>query len=113
MHEYSLIQSLLERVEREAQARQATAVKRLWVRLGSRSGVERELFESAYEVSKRMTLCETAELVIDTIEARWECRVCGKQVFDGEILSCGDCGAPARLAAGGEIFLDSIEMEVS
>jgi Zn finger protein HypA/HybF involved in hydrogenase expression len=33
-------------------------------------------------------------------------------VAPGAALSCPECAAPARLAAGDEIVLDRIEMEV-
>ncbi|HUK83738.1 MAG TPA: hydrogenase maturation nickel metallochaperone HypA [Verrucomicrobiae bacterium] len=113
MHEYSLIQSLLDRVEQEATAKKATAVRRLWVRLGTQSGVERDLFAAAFDVCRIATICEGAELKIETVDAQWECRVCGRRVGKGELLTCPDCGAAAKLVAGDELFLDRIEMEVA
>ena len=64
MHEYSLVRALVARVEREARARDALAVRRLSVRIGELAGVERELFESAYQASREGTLCAAAELVV-------------------------------------------------
>jgi hydrogenase nickel incorporation protein HypA/HybF len=113
MHEYSLIQALLDRVEVEAQARGATAVHRLSVRIGALAGVERELFRTAFELCREGTICEGAVLLIDAVEARWECRACGREVTRGEVLCCKRCGAPARLISGDEIVLDQIEMEVT
>lgn len=113
MHEFSLIQSLLNRVEAEAQARNATAVHRLSVSIGRLAGVEESLFASAYELCREGTICERAELFINSVEARWACRNCAREVAQGEILSCPLCNAPARLLAGDEIVLDQIEMEVT
>jgi hydrogenase nickel incorporation protein HypA/HybF len=112
MHEYSLVQALLDRVEREAGARSATAVHRLCVRIGDLAGVERGLFRSAYELCRRGTICGGAELVIEPVEARWACGRCGRSLAAGEVLACPLCEAPARLVSGDEIVLERIEMEV-
>ena len=112
MHEYSLVQALVDRVEREARARSATAVHRLSVRIGDLAGVERGLFRSAYELCREGTICGGAELLIEPVEARWACGSCGRTLTAGEVLSCPECEAPARLVSGDEIMLDRIEMEV-
>jgi hydrogenase nickel incorporation protein HypA/HybF len=113
MHEYSLVQALLARVEREARARGASAVHRLSVRIGDLAGVERELFRSAYEMCREGTLCAGAELLIDAVPVSWVCGRCRRAVAPGEVLTCPDCHAPARLSAGDEIVLERIEMEVA
>jgi hydrogenase nickel incorporation protein HypA/HybF len=112
MHEYSLIQALLDRVEAEARTRSASGVSRLSVSIGTQAGVERQLFATAYDVCRRGTLCERAELEITTVEARFACRLCGREVAPGEVLCCPDCGSPARLVSGDEIVLNRIDMEV-
>lgn len=112
MHEYSIIQALFERVEAEAASRGATAVSRLQVRIGEVAGVEVDLLRTAYGVFRERTLCENAELSIVSVPARWECPRCGAPVVRGAALRCFDCAVPARLAAGDEIVLDRIEMEV-
>lgn len=113
MHEYSLVAALLKRIEREAQAHSATAVHRISLRIGTLAGVEQTLFSSAFELCRHGTICEQAELVIKTVEARWACRDCNQRLNQGEVLCCPGCGAPARLVAGDEIILDQIEMEVA
>jgi hydrogenase nickel incorporation protein HypA/HybF len=113
MHEYSLVQALLERVEQEARARGATAVHRLSVRIGELAGVERDLFESAYEMCREGTICAGAELDVRPVGVSWVCSSCGRAVAPGEVLTCPDCRSPARLQEGDEIVLDRIEMEVA
>jgi hydrogenase nickel incorporation protein HypA/HybF len=112
VHEYSIVQALLARVEQEARARHATSVHRLSVRIGELSGVEPQLLASAYEVFRERTLCDGADLVIESVPARWVCSACEAAFAPGAILTCADCGAPARLAGGDEILLERIEMEV-
>jgi hydrogenase nickel incorporation protein HypA/HybF len=112
VHEYSVVQALMERVLAEAQARGATAVHRLSVRIGELSGIEPELLASAYTLVKDNGLCDASELDIRRVPAVWACRDCGQQVARGEILRCPTCSAPAKLLSGDEILLERIEMEV-
>jgi hydrogenase nickel incorporation protein HypA/HybF len=112
MHEYSLMLALLERVEEEAASRHALAVHRIRLRIGELSGVEPDLIESAFEIVRSGTICEPAALDIDRVAARWECPSCGAAVPGGGPLRCPACGSPARLAAGDELLLGQIEMEV-
>ncbi|HEY7187209.1 MAG TPA: hydrogenase maturation nickel metallochaperone HypA [Vicinamibacterales bacterium] len=112
MHEYSIVQALVERVESEARARRATSVHRLSVRIGELSGVEVELLTTAYETFRERTICDAADLEVQIVEARWECPSCRRAIGRGDLLSCPACAVPARLAQGDEIMLDRIEMEV-
>ena len=113
MHEYSIVQALLEQVEKEAGARGAVAVRRLAVSIGELSGVEADLIASAYEVARSQSVCDGAELEIRRVAARWACPSCSRGIARGEVLRCPSCGVPAELAGGDEIVLDRIEMEVA
>jgi hydrogenase nickel incorporation protein HypA/HybF len=112
MHEYSIVQALIERVDAEARARGASAVHRLSIRIGELSGVEVDLLTTAYATFRDRTICERADLGVRRIPARWECPECGRAIGQGDLLRCPICDAPARLAEGDEIVLDQIEMEV-
>ena len=112
MHEYSIVQALVERVAAEAQARQATSVQRLSIRIGELSGVEPELLTTAYETFRERTICEGAALDLQMVAARWECPDCGRVIGRGDRLTCPVCAVPAHLVQGDEIMLDRIEMEV-
>jgi hydrogenase nickel incorporation protein HypA/HybF len=113
MHEYSLIQSLVTRVEAETRVRQATAVHRVVVRIGELAGVDPELLETAYETFRPGTVCERAALDVRRVAASWICPRCRSEIARGEVLTCSACGSPAALAPGGdEILLETIEMEV-
>jgi hydrogenase nickel insertion protein HypA len=112
MHEYSIVQSLLDRVRHEAAARNVRRVRRLWVRVGELSGVEVDLLRTAYEICRASTVCAGAPLEVRRLAARWECPSCGTKIARGLRLACATCGSPARLVQGDEIMLDRIEMEV-
>jgi hydrogenase nickel incorporation protein HypA/HybF len=112
VHEYSLVAELVERVLAEAAARKALAVHRVSLRVGSLSGVEPELLETAFEMCREGTLCSGARLDVVRVDARWVCASCEVEFPVGAVLTCASCGGVARLVAGGELVLDQIEMEV-
>ena len=112
MHEYSIVQALVARVEGEARARGATAVHRLSIRVGELSGVEPGLLETAYQTFRARTICQAAALDLQIVAARWACPGCGRAIGRGHLLRCPTCALPARLEQGDEIVLDRIEMEV-
>jgi hydrogenase nickel incorporation protein HypA/HybF len=111
VHEYSLVQALVERVGQEARARQATAVTRLAVRIGALAGVEPELLASAFTLCREGILAD-ATLEIRRAEAAWACPSCGTPIPEGAVLRCATCGTAARLVSGDELMLEQIEMEV-
>ena len=113
MHEYSVVGALIEQVDAQARARGATAVRRVCVRIGELSGVDRELLATAYELFRERTVCAEAALSIEPVSARWECSRCGCELPRQSMLCCVVCGSPARLAQGDEILLMRIEMEVN
>lgn len=113
MHEYSLVEALIRRVEEEARRRGATTIHRLRVSLGELSGVDPELFRTAYETFRAGTLCQAAAIEIATWAASWSCPTCGTGVARGAVLRCPRCGAPCRMSERADaLLLESIEMEV-
>ena len=111
-HQCTSTQSLIDRVEAEAQAQKATAVHRLQVSVGELSGAEADLLITAYDISRPGTVCEHAKLEIVSVPALWSCKACQLNLTTGEVLQCPCCGMPASLVAGADVILDRIEMEV-
>ena len=111
MHEYSLVRAMADRVEQEARARSAIAISRVAVRIGAMSGVEPELFASAFTLCREGILAG-AELEIRRSEAAWGCPACAAPIRAGAVLRCPACGTSAKLLSGDEIILEQIEMEV-
>ena len=112
MHEYSLVQALLQRVEQEARARHASAVHGVVVCIGPLAGVDPALFSSAYEICRVGTLCQSAALTITGDQVAWQCESCARPIPAGAPLRCPACGGPARLTGGDALVLERIELEV-
>jgi hydrogenase nickel incorporation protein HypA/HybF len=112
MHEYSVVQALIERVESEARARGAFTVHRVSVRVGEGSGVDVELFQTAYATFRERTLCAQAELCVKVVPLTWGCQRCGATPIPGPVLRCSQCDSRLHLLEGDELVLDRIEMEV-
>ena len=112
MHEYSIVQSLVDSVTAAVGAREAS-VHEVHVAIGEMSGVDCGLLTTAYEVFRAGTLCEHAALTIDRIPARWHCPRCHMAIASGAFLRCAACNEPAQLASGDEIVLQRIELEVA
>jgi hydrogenase nickel incorporation protein HypA/HybF len=113
VHEYSLVQSLVRRVEEEAQRRGALAIHKLMVRIGDLSGVEPSFLKTAYDMLREGTICEKAELVITRVQTSWVCPQCNAPIPRDSALVCPRCDVPAQLEEGSDaLTLDGIEMEV-
>lgn len=112
MHEYSLVQALIDHAEREARARGALTVCRVVVRIGPLAGVEADLFAAAYGHVRVGTLCAGADLCITGEDVVWWCDACGEPLPVGSALCCPACGLPGRLAGGDALVLERIDMEI-
>ena len=112
MHEYSIVAALVDRVQREVDARPGAVVRKLHVRIGELAGVELELLRAAYMTFRERGVCADAELAIEPVAAVWRCTRCDQPIAPGAVLRCPRCERPAGLAAGDEITLERIEMEV-
>lgn len=111
MHEYSIVASLIDRVQQEAAPYPSARVHRLHVKIGELSGVELDLLKTAFDTFRERTICDGAELSIHTVTPEWACPACKRAIEAGSILRCASCDRPARMTAGDEIILERIEME--
>ena len=112
MHEYSIVQAMFDQIEAKASEQHAIAVKRVWVRIGRAAGLDVPLFRTAYETFRIRTICEDAPLDVEEVPERWNCPAGHGDIEPGRRLVCETCGRPARMAAGDEIVLERLELEV-
>ena len=70
MHEVSIIQSLMDQVERFGSEYSMTKVTRVVVRIGDQTGVCKESLQFAFTAISQGTLVEGAEFVIEQTAGR-------------------------------------------
>ncbi|MBE0513742.1 hydrogenase maturation nickel metallochaperone HypA [Sulfurimonas sp.] len=113
MHEYSIVQSLLDSCEENAVKNNATKVTKVVVKIGVMSGVEPELLKTAFETFKEKTLCEEAEFVINIQQIVIKCNKClNESVLESMEYYCPRCkDADIEILDGEDMYLMQLELE--
>lgn len=103
MHEISLLESVLETLEAQAQQQNFTQVKQINLEIGALSCVAVDALRFSFDVVMKGTLAENAELVIVEVAGQGKCSRCGQSV-ELETLHdpCSQCGAFGMTVTAGE-----------
>ena len=113
MHEYSIVQSLIDSCEENAAKNNATKVMKVVIKIGVMSGVEPELLRTAFDTFKEQTICEGAELVINMQQVVIKCNDCLYEttIKDRE-YNCPKCKSVNVSVLDGEgMYLMQMELE--
>lgn len=113
MHEYSVVQALLNQCEEIAVQNKAEKVTKVVCKIGMMSGIETHLLQVAFDTFKEGTMCEGAEFVINKQKLKLECRECG-YVFETDEVRyyCTKCESlTVKVLDGEDMYLMSLEME--
>lgn len=113
MHEYSIVQSLLDSCEEHARENNSTNVTKVIVKIGVLSGVEPDLLQTAFDTFKEKTVCEKAEFVINHQKVVISCLSCDEETtLEKHEFSCPKCqSSQIKVIDGEDMFLMSLEME--
>ena len=113
MHEYSIVQALLEQCENHVKANDATKVTKVVTKIGKLSGVEPHLLETAFETFKEKTVCDGAEFVMNLQNLVLYCNECKKESEQSEVrYLCMHCQSTnVSVVDGEEMYLMTLEME--
>ena len=113
MHEYSVVQSLLESCEEHARVNEASKVTKVVVQIGVLSGVEPDLLQTAFDTFKEQTVCHDAKFLINHQKIVIECFDCGtKSTLEKHEFSCPFCqSVDVKVVDGEDMYLMSLEME--
>ena len=113
MHEMGIIAGVLEATVRSAEEAGADRVTMVALNVGEMTEAIPEALQFAFEALSEGTLCEGAQLVVNTIGPRSICAECGNEfAHDRFHRSCPACGSYETLiTAGRELEIDSIEVE--
>ena len=113
MHEYSIVQSLLDSCDENAKANNATKVLKVVIKIGVMSGVEPSLLQTAFDTFKEKTICEEAEFVINMQKVVVRCHACNSEsILEKLEYHCPKCeSVELDIIDGEDMFLMSLEME--
>ncbi len=109
MHELSLAEAIVGIVEEHAAGRRVTRVD---VRVGRLRQVVPSALAFAFELVACETVAEGAELVVEPVAARGDCRACGaRSELPSFPLGCASCGCPdLEIVSGEELCVESFEV---
>jgi hydrogenase nickel insertion protein HypA len=112
MHEYSVVQALLDQIETIAGEHGAEHVTKVVVKIGVMSGVEPHLMKIAFNTFKEKTVCDGAEFVMNLQSLTVACRECGAQSELEEVYyRCPRCKSlEVDVVDGEEMYLMTLEM---
>ncbi|WP_233195658.1 hydrogenase maturation nickel metallochaperone HypA [Corynebacterium sp. 13CS0277] len=109
MHEVALSRQLAQAVTRAAGSRH---VVRVDVRIGALRQVVPRSLEYAWTFTTHGTTLDGAELHVEWVPARVACQCGFEGTISGEFSAlCPQCGAVARILAGEEFSLVSIDVD--
>ena len=113
MHEAAIAQGVVDLAIRTALQNGGGRINRIKLRLGEFRGVVREALEFSFEVMKRGTLAEQAELEVETIKLRVTCAQCGECECSPRDYNffCPGCDEPLQIIAGREMQMEYVDME--
>jgi len=113
MHEYSIVQSLLDSCEENAAKHQATKVIKVVIKIGVMSGVEPELLRTAFDTFKEKTICEKAEFIINVQPVIIKCNECQEEsTLEGNEYHCPKCkSVDLNVIDGEDMYLMQLELE--
>ena len=114
MHELSIVESLIEQVEKEVVGSgHRGRILRLDLIVGRLSGANADSIRFAFELLSRETPLAEAELRISEPRAVCCCEDCfARREIDELVAFCPECGSGRILFQGGQdLLLESIELE--
>lgn len=113
MHEYSIVQSLLDQCEQNAKANDASKVTKVVVKIGVMSGVEPDLLKTAFDTFKEGTICEDCQYIQDIQKIKIKCLSCNTtSELEKSEYACPKCNSVELDVIDGEdLMLMQLEME--
>lgn len=113
MHEYSIVQSLIDSCDEHAKQNNATRVTKVVVKIGVMSGVEPELLQTAFDTFKECSICHEAEFIMKIQQVKVVCRSCKKESELKKLeYLCPECNSEdLDIVDGEEMFLMQLELE--
>ncbi len=112
MHEATLAENILNIALEAAKQNQAAKIFKIGLTLGEMAGVEVEALTLSFDVLKKNTPADGAELAIKRVPISAVCNKCGK-IFQLESYNffCPACDGILILQSGRELLVDFVDCE--
>lgn len=111
MHEFSLVESIVESLLSMQRAEGWERIAKIHLRVGVLRQVFPDIMTFAFETVTRGTSLEGARLVVEEVPLSFRCLACGATWGD-EGGACPSCGSAGReTLAGMELIIQSLEVE--
>jgi hydrogenase nickel incorporation protein HypA/HybF len=107
----ALAESLIDLITEQASANGLTKIERVWLKLGAHASVDESALLFGFEVARRGSVADTAELCFERVPGRAYCMECSENV-DLSVRGdpCPKCGGfQLLLVAGEEMRLTALE----
>lgn len=113
MHEFSIVNALLEMCEQNATQNAAEKITKVEVKIGKLSGVEPHLLEMAFNTFKEGTVCDGCEFLMHVQDVILKCHSCGNEsIVENNLFECFTCkSSDFTIIDGEEMLLMRLEME--
>lgn len=113
MHEYSVVQALINQCEENAKANGATKITKVVTKIGKLSGIEPHLLEIAFNTFKEKTMCEDAEFVMNIQDVVVYCHDCKKDsTLSDNRFTCPHCESQnLNVVDGEDMYLMQLELD--
>jgi hydrogenase nickel incorporation protein HypA/HybF len=115
MHELSLVQALIDKVEQIQAREDGEEVLSVTVTIGALSGVARASFEFAFPLAAQGTALAKASLKIEETPAEVTCNDCAQVSHpDPGNVRCVQCGSHhIRITGGREMLIQAVELRMA
>ena len=112
MHEATLAENILSIALTAAEQNHAAKIFKVGLTLGEMAGVEVVALQMSFDVLKKNSPAENAELVIKRVPISAACNKCGK-IFRLERYNffCPECDGILILQSGRELLVDFVDCE--
>ncbi len=113
MHEYSIVQSLLNQCDEYAEKNNATKVLKVVVKIGVMSGVEPDLLKVAFDTFKEDTICSDAIYIHHIQKIKIKCLDCLHEAeLEKNEYACPKCKSiELNVMDGEDLMLMQLELE--
>jgi len=113
MHEMSIVENLLEIIQRHAPTNGAARVKVIRLRIGEMTAVVPESLRFCFEVASEGTVAQGADLQIESVPIVGHCQTCNSDFeVEADVFICPNCDSlSVELTSGNELDVVNVELE--